>query len=707
MDMYGWRSLAQKSIFMLAWIVAQGCFYDPDGSSDDTDGSMGAVSTTGTGAASTTSGTATDPPTTTSTGEVHTATTDEILTSMTNTTSTGETSAGETSTGGTSTGETSTDETSTGESSTTTSDTSTTSADGTSTTTGEPEPLPDAAVLQLSFSPIKQFDFAWSQAAGADYYQLLERPEPSAPYGQIGADIFGLSVSRTMPLHLRFGASYVLRACNDGGCTDSAPVEVVDSLATSIGYFKASNTEADDNFGHSVALSADGSTLAVAAYGEDSAASGIGGDQSSNASSVAGAVYVFVRVDGTWSQQAYIKASNTGVSDYFGYSLALSADGDSLAVAAYGEDSAATGVDGDQASNAAPDSGAVYVFVRADEVWTQQAYVKASNPGAGDLFGYSIALSADGETLAVGALYEQSAATGINGNQGSNSAEYAGAAYVFVRSDSTWAQQAYIKGSNTEASDRFGCSVALSADGDTLVVGAYGEDSAAVGIGGMQSNNSIANSGALYVFVRATDTWMQQAYVKASNTGSGDDFGFSLALSADGDTLAVGAPYEASAAVGIDGLQADDSAASAGAVYMFVRINNVWSQQSYVKASNTGALDNFGMSVALSADGDVLAVGAPFEASAATGINGDQSGNSIVGAGAVYLFLRSNDAWSQRSYVKASVADTGDSLGFSVALAGDGDTLAVGAYRDSSAAIGIGGDPNDNSASNAGAVGLY
>src|SRR5690606_19004546 len=111
--------------------------------------------------------------------------------------------------------------------------------------------------------------------------------------------------------------------------------------------------------------------------------------------------------------------------------------------------------------------------------------IKASNTGGasgddvyGDKFGTSIALSADGSTLAVGACLEDSAATGIDGDQGDNSAGHAGAVYVFARSDTTWVQQAYIKASNTEAADYFGGSVALSADGSTLAVGAWREDSA-------------------------------------------------------------------------------------------------------------------------------------------------------------------------------------------------------------------------------------
>ena len=196
---------------------------------------------------------------------------------------------------------------------------------------------------------------------------------------------------------------------------------------------------------------------------------------------------------GVWSQQAYIKASNTDGVDGFTF-VALS--GDTLAVGAKFEDSAATGIDGDQSDDSAFNAGAVYVFTRdAARVWSQQAYIKASNNEAGDQFGGRVALS--GDRLAVSTATEDSAATGIDGNQSDNSANRAGAAYVFTRDAAgVWSQQAYIKASNTDAEDRFGgFGVALS--GDTLAVGAFGEASAATGIEGDQSDNSDGRASAV------------------------------------------------------------------------------------------------------------------------------------------------------------------------------------------------------------------
>ena len=152
-------------------------------------------------------------------------------------------------------------------------------------------------------------------------------------------------------------------------------------------------------------------------------------------------------------------------------------------------------MNGDQYDNSAPFSGAVYVFTRSGGTWSQQAYLKASNTGAGDRFGRSAALS--GNTLAVGAIGEDSSATGLGGSPSNNSAGESGAVYVFTRSGGAWSQLAYLKASNTGADDWFGRSVSLS--GERLAVGAYREESSATGVNGDQNDNSALHSGAVYI----------------------------------------------------------------------------------------------------------------------------------------------------------------------------------------------------------------
>jgi hypothetical protein len=158
-------------------------------------------------------------------------------------------------------------------------------------------------------------------------------------------------------------------------------------------------------------------------------------------------------------------------------------------------------------------------------------------------------------------------------------------------------QTAYIKASNPHMGDHFGNggtllgdSVAVSGNGLTLAVGAPNEGSGAKGINGDQNDTSVYSAGAVYVYTRPNvgGAWAQQAYIKPSNPQAAAEFGHVVTLSADGNTMAVSAYFEASASKGINGNQNDDSIPQAGAVYVFTRRGTTWSQQAYIKASNTG-----------------------------------------------------------------------------------------------------------------------
>lgn len=564
--------------------------------------------------------------------------------------------------------------------------------------------------LAVAYS-IKGYRFSWAAAAGATHYELTEDSDGAGPLpeAQVGGALTSVSYVHSLApqlLHQRINASYRLRACNAGGCSAfTAPL--VPDLTQAVGYFKGNAPGWGGRYGWSIAFSSDGSTLAVGSPG-DKIAGPNGG-----AGEAGGSIDVYTRSDGVWSFQAHIKASN---ASQLGYSLALSADGSVLIAGAPTESSGATGIDGNQADNSVAYAGAVYAFARSGNTWSQQAYIKASNTQEGAGFGVAVALSADGNTLAVGAPNEGSGATGIDGNQGDRSASWAGAVYVFAHSGSTWSQQTYIKASNAQKGDQFGFSLALSADGHTLAVGAATEDSSATGINGLQTDDAATDAGAVYVLTRSGMTWSQQAYIKASNARAGDQFGYSLALSADGSTLIAGAPMERSSAAGVNGNQSDNSAEYAGAVYAFTRSGSTWSQQAYIKASNTQSGDLFGRSLALSADGHTLVVGATDEDGGTRGINGDQISNSALSAGATYLYKRDGSTWSQRAYIKASntvdqatymYPGSNARFGYGLALTADGSTLAVGAPGEDGQAMGIGGNQADHSALGTGAVYLY
>src|SRR5687768_5879528 len=210
-----------------------------------------------------------------------------------------------------------------------------------------------------------------------------------------------------------------------------------------------------NRYGHKVVM--DGDTLAVSSVQEASCAVGIHlAVQLDRDCTGAGAVVVLTRLPTTWSQQAYIKASNTGSDDFFGSDLALK-DG-TLIVSAPGEDSCATGVNGNQSDNGCQGSGAVYIFARSNTVWKQTAYVKRT-PLLHDQ-GFAHSLAFDGSTLAVGAD-DQSCATGFNPQPGLNECSHSGAVYLFRRTPTSWAQQAYVKASNPDTFDFHGTQVAI------------------------------------------------------------------------------------------------------------------------------------------------------------------------------------------------------------------------------------------------------
>jgi len=270
-------------------------------------------------------------------------------------------------------------------------------------------------------------------------------------------------------------------------------------------YIKAVNNGSSDSFGFNVSISGD--SLVVTTYFEDSNATTVTNGTSFSGVDIgandSGAAYIYKRTGNNWAQEAYIKAVNNGAGDNFGISTSLS--GDTLAVGAYAEDSDATTITsgasfsgGDTASN----SGAVYVYKRTGIIWAQEAYIKAVNSRANAYFGKSVSLS--GNTLAVGAYQERFDATTITdgtGFTGSQTKTWAGAVYVYKRTGSNWEQEAYIKAINNESYDYFGSSVSIS--GDTLAVGATGEDSEATTItngAGFSGGNVFTDSGAVYVY---------------------------------------------------------------------------------------------------------------------------------------------------------------------------------------------------------------
>jgi hypothetical protein len=552
--------------------------------------------------------------------------------------------------------------------------------------------VPAAPSLAVTVG-LKTLRLSWSSVTGVDHYRLLASAGDGATFTTVDDNVGATSTHHTLDIGVHRldwdHAHYALDACNSAGCARSAPADVRGRAGDAVGYLKASETARGAAFGSATAVSGDGHTVAVGAVG--------GG----------GAVYIFVHQGDGWWFQTRLRGDATEAGDYFGASLALSVDGNTLVVGAPYENGAARVINGQRPGQSRVNSGAAYVFVRVSDNWSQQAYLKASNADDLDSFGMSVAVAADGNTVAVGAPYEDSNATTINGDQTQNGATDAGAAYVFVRSGVNWGQQAYVKAPNKDPEDWFGYSVALSSNGNALAIGAPSEDGSDTGVGGNQMSDGARRAGAAYVFSRNGSTWSGPIYVKASNTGARDRFGWSVAVSGDGRTLAVGAPEEDGSSGGIGGDQNTDGRPHSGAVYVFAQSGASWAQTAYVKASNPDSADEFGWAVSLNEAGDALAVGARAESGNALVINGNGLDNTASQAGAAYVFKRSGGSWSQQAYVKASNTDAGDHFGSAVALSGDGDTLAVGAPGEASNTTGIGGNDVDNSLFGAGAAYLY
>lgn len=553
-------------------------------------------------------------------------------------------------------------------------------------------PVPPTPLgLGISYSA-KAYHFTWLPSVYASSYTVFEDLDGAGPLAatQIGVvPITSMSYALPRLLHRNLNATYLVRACNTSGCSPlSTSVEADETSA--IGYFKASATATEARFGNRVAVSANGTTLAVGAYGE-------GGNT--------GAVYIFTRTGSTWSQQARITAPNGDANDYFGNAVALSADGNTLAIGADGESGNQTGtfVAMPATNNLASNSGAVYVYSRSGATWSQQAFIKASNADADDLFGSFVDLSADGNTLAVAAYYEDGDLTGTKGNPAFFAS---GAAYVFTRTGTTWAQQGYLKAANAGAGDFFGIYLSLAESGDTLAVGAFFEGSASAAT---PADDSLTNAGAAYIFQRSGGAWAQQAYLKAPNPVAQDRFGVAVMLSGDGNTLAVGMDGDSSDHRGVFAVPPvrNALALNSGAVLVYTRAGGVWSTQAYLKPTNTGTPHRFGNNLSMSSDGDVLIVPSYRDNSGGSGFNSNPLDTSVVDAGAVFVFRRSAGAWVQESYLKSPNTGAGDRFGGWVALSGDGSTLAIGASTEDSASNGIGGNQADNSRSNAGAVYLY
>lgn len=389
----------------------------------------------------------------------------------------------------------------------------------------------------------------------------------------------------------------------------SLPAGSLLSLALQQAELTAADGVAHDLFGCSVALSGDTAVVGARLHQVGSHLS-------------EGAVYVFTRAGGGWLQEAQLLDGDHGAQG-FGSVVAIS--GDTIL--------AATSTDW---VGPVLHQGSVSVFVRGANGWEEQAQLVRPEALDLDYFGRAIAL--DGDTAVVGDPYDDA---GVGGSEGS--------AFVYVRTDGVWLQQARLKATDAALGDEFGTSVAIV--GETALVGAPGKD-----------NGQDNERGAAYIFVRSGDVWSQQARLEphdppAQPNSSSDRYGYSVAMS--GGIAVVGAPMD------IIGPHAEQ-----GSAYVFVVKNGVWSQQARLIAVDGQEYDHFGMAVAV--DGETVVIGAPL----------DDFGPPVATSwqGSVYAFTRSGGVWSQQVKLRAADGASVDSLGAGQ-VAISGDTVLAGALN--------------------------
>ena len=316
-------------------------------------------------------------------------------------------------------------------------------------------------------------------------------------------------------------------------------------------------------------------------------------------------------------------AADAAAVDFVG--LSVSVDGDTMIVGAPGDD------------DADPNAGAAYVFTQSGTAWNLQAKLTPTGPTLGeDLFGTSVGI--DGETVTIGAPI-------ANGGE-----PRSGATYVFVRSGTTWTQQARLVASDVTPRINLGAAVAI--DGDTIVAGAP-----------TQTDDS--GPGSAYVFTRTGDTWTQQDKLTATDGAVNDQFGASVSI--DGTTVVAGAPL------------ADDTGTNEGAAYVFTQSGTTWSQQDKLVASDAQDDDHFGQSVAV--DGTVIVAGAPEADSTTIFAEPGTTDDPGFDSGVAYVFASDGTDWTEQEILVASDEAGTDNFGSAVAV--EANTIVVGSSGDS------------------------
>lgn len=372
-------------------------------------------------------------------------------------------------------------------------------------------------------------------------------------------------------------------------------------------------------FGTSVAMSDDGDDFVVGA------AESIGDDDA------VGAAYVFHWNGSSWTQQARLTAPDGDAWDQFGSDVDISSNGDYVVVGAHQKGKSSYGY------------GEAHVFSRSGSTWRHQQEITGNGAVHGCLFGCSVAIDSDGETVIVGAKYDGTS------NPNDPPLRKRGEAYIYTRSGSTWTEQANIYADDWDDADDgiiFGAAVDIC--GDYVVVGAR------------EADCDVDDEGAVYIFEWVDSAWDQIHKLEASDGGWQDWFGFSVAVDEDANTIVVGARQD------------DDEGTDAGAAYIFTKnILGDWSQHDKVTASDGSGGDHFGRRVAIAADGFSILVGAPLT-------NIIMQGTAF---GKAYYYSR-GFSWSEDFIIEADDKAKEDQFGYDVCMSSDGEYGVITSWRD-------------------------
>ena len=437
-------------------------------------------------------------------------------------------------------------------------------------------------ITATGFMGVKQDGTAETHTGS--YWELSTVSDFSSTVWQSGLDSMNLtSVDlQAQGIALNYEALYYARVkyvSADGVESAWSPVSSFTTapvfMGVETGQQVASDSQNDDRFGISIAVSDDKTLALIGAYRADP-----------NGVSNAGKVYVYDidPVTNIWTEQRQITASDAQASDAFGISIAISQDKSTVLVGAKGADP--NGISG---------AGKVYVYAidPATGAWTEQQQITASDGAAGDAFGRAITLSLDKTMAVVGSTY-------FNNNTGK--------VYVYDINpvNNVWTERQQLTANDGTAGNYFGISIAISQDKSTVLIGASGA-----------TVNGLVDAGKVYVYDIniSTNMYAEQQQILADDASTGDFFGSALSLSAD-KTLALIGAHNAD----------PNGLLDAGKVYVYVN-SGTWASTQQITASDGAPGDAFGRSVSLSPDKSMAIIGAH---------KSDYSG--LVDAGKVYIF---------------------------------------------------------------------